>query len=165
MYKQLAVSLALLAGAAVAANGQTTADATVQANVTANLLIAVTGVTDFGTIGNSGETQTIVPSAPAAGSTAAMFTATGTPNASISTTWTDINLTDPVSGATMLFTPAVSFLTTNNQATSASITDGATGTLSSTGNGFFWLGGNLTVSPSQTPGSYSGIFTLTVTYN
>src|SRR5690242_7911317 len=165
MYKQLALTLACLAGTAAAARAQATADAPVTVAVQANLGLTETGTTDFGTLNNNAGSGTVDPIAPAAGTTTAMFTASGTPNANIRATWTSVSLRLSDNSASVSFTPKLSSSAANTQSGSTVTTSGSTVALNATGNAYFWLGGDVTLAANQKPGTYSGTFTLTVVYN
>lgn len=167
MYKQLALTLACLAGTAATARAQASANAPVTVAVQSTLALNETGTTDFGTVSNNAGTLTIDPAAPATGTTTAMFTATGTPGAHIGASWpSSVSLQTSDHTAFMSFTPKLSSASAStDQATSAALTNGGTVTLNGSGNAYFWLGGNVTVANNQKPASYSGTLTLTVTYN
>lgn len=159
----LAAFAAAIAAPAVAAPGDTdSATGTATATIVAPISIDhVAGASlAFGTItaGNGGTVTvaldgTVTDNGDDAvvltGSTTAAdaFNLSGDPSRAITVTVGGGDLTGP--GADMAFT------TTNN----------APAALSATGTGSFSVGGTLTVGDTQTPGSYSGTYTATATYN
>jgi hypothetical protein len=151
-----------LAVAAFAATGAqaATAPGTATANIVQALTIAETEQLDFATIVPSGAAATVQVNS--AGSrtcgggltcsgttTAGAFTATGTPNQSV-TISTDATAT-LTSGA-------------NNMSVSGIAPSAATGTLSAGGTLTFTVGGTLNVGASQAAGVYSGSYNVNVNY-
>ena len=138
---------------------------TINATVIQGLTLAVSGgPLNFGTI-VAGTT----PAAISAQSSTVTFTVTGNGGSSVTVTYSGVTLNGP-SGATLPFTPSVSgSASSGGQGSSTSVSSGSTITLSgstgSAGNYYLWLGGSLGSIPSnQTPGSYSGTFTMSVNY-
>lgn len=162
----MATFVVLLAAASVS-EAQTSANAnvTVTATVIQGLTIAVTGgPLDFGNI-VAGTT----PAPINAQSSSVLFTVTGNGSSQVTVTYSGVSLNGP-SGATLNFTPSVyGSSSQSGQSTSTEVTSGSTVNLSgatgSGGNYYLWLGGNLgSVPTSQTTGSYTGTFTVTVSY-
>jgi Domain of unknown function (DUF4402) len=97
------------------------------------------------------------------------FTLTGNGGSVIHVSYAAVTLSGP-SASTMTFTPNVTGdPSSSNQASATAVASGSTVTLSganySSQNYYFWLGGGVGSLPSnQTPGAYSGTFTLNVTY-
>ena len=98
-----------------------------------------------------------------------LFTVAGNGGSAVKVSYSNVTLNGP-SGATLTFTPNVygsSSLTA--QGASTSVSSGTTvnlrGSSGSEGDFYLWLGGNLSAVPAgQTTGSYSGTFTMTVSY-
>ncbi len=138
---------------------------TINASVIQALTLAVnTATLDLGTM-VAGTTPT--PVSPA--TSPIQFTLTGNGSSVITVTYSAVTLNGP-SSSTMTFTPNLTGdASTANQGTASSVTSSSTVTLSgsnySSQNYYFWLGGSVGSLPAaQTPGSYSGTFTLNVTY-
>lgn len=99
------------------------------------------------------------------------FTLTGNGNSLIHITFAAVTLNGP-SSSTLTFTPNLNGDPSSaNQASPSNlnIASGSTVTLSganySSSNYYFWLGGGVgSIGAGQTPGAYSGTFTLTVAY-
>ncbi len=166
--KKLMLAAAVILGTVTMSFAQSTDNTAVTLNATViqGLVLTVSGTLSFGTI-VAGTTPAAL-SAQTNGS-APMFTTTGNGSSVITVTYPATSTL--ISGAnTLTFTPSVyGAAVSTAQATSASVANSATVTLSGTtgsaGNYYFWLGGNLGTLPSaQAPGSYAGTFTLTVTY-
>ena len=132
------------------------------AAVSCNTTIAITEQTqmNFGTIGavNGGGTVTVSSSGSASGPAgffltgthaAGGFKVTGSKNCAIVISFTSGSLTGPGSG-----------MTVNNFTTNA----GASPTLNAQGTFSFNVGASLVVNASQTAGSYSGTYSVTVIY-
>ena len=138
----------------------------VSASVIQGITISATGSLAFGTV--------VAGTTPASlsantNSSAPKFTVTANGNTSLTVTFAaTLALTGP--GTNLTFTPTVVGSTnTNGQSSASSVTSGTTvttsGTSGSAGNYYFWLGGALASLPGgQTPGNYSGTFTLSVSY-
>ncbi|HUI30914.1 MAG TPA: DUF4402 domain-containing protein [Candidatus Acidoferrales bacterium] len=173
--KKLVIVAAIVIGTFEISFAQNNASASVplSASVIQGLSTAVTGQENFGTIvagttpGSLNAQSATVGSSPG---NIAMITLTGNGGQLIHVTY-DAN--DPLikAGATNItFTPSVyGSNSSSNQLSSTAVTSGGTVTLSGTsgsaGNYYFWLGGSLSTLPGgQTPGSYSGTWTVTVTY-
>lgn len=165
--KKLALTAAVLFGTVSMAFAQNTASSSVTINgeVIQGLTIAPTSSTlDLGVM-VAGTSPTAV--APNNG---IEFTVTGNQGSNITPTFsTSVELYSTADSLT--FTPT--FVGSSSSAypgTGSTVTSGtavqlSTGSAYTAGNYYFWLGGGVgSISPSQTPGSYSGTFTLSVTY-
>lgn len=163
--------LMLAAAIVIATAGMSFAQSSANTNVTVNaaviqgLTISATGTLDFGNI--------VAGTTPAAldaqtNGSAPMITVTGNGATPISVTFSTASLSGP--GTALTFTPSVyGDASSSNQATSSQVLNSGSVTLSGTsgsaGNYYFWLGGSLSAIPAaQTPGSYSGSWTITVNY-
>ncbi len=153
--------------AASTAYAQNTANTNVPvtATVIQGLTLTVSGgPLDFGNV-VAGST----PSSISAQSSSVLFTVSGNGGSSVSVTYSNVTLNGP-SGATLNFTPSVyGSSSSTGQSSSTSVGSGTSVSLSgSTGSGggyYLWLGGSLgSIPTSQTTGSYSGVFTMTVSY-
>lgn len=97
------------------------------------------------------------------------FTLTGNGTSVVTVQYSSVTLNGPAS-STLTFTPTIDGAASSaNQATAASVANNATVTLGgsnySAQSYYFWLGGSVgTVGAGQTPGAYTGTFTLTVHY-
>ncbi len=145
---------------------------TLAATVIQGLTVSVSGEDNFGTIVAGTTPSALNAQTGTVGSAAgniAQVTLTGNGAQTIHVTYdaTD-NLTK--SGASdITFTPSVYGYATNTQSSSAAVSSGGTVALSgasgSAGNFYFWIGGSLSALPAnQTPGAYSGTWTISVTY-
>ncbi len=165
--KELLLTTAIVLGAVGMSFAQNTANTSVNldATVIQGISISATGSLSFGTI--------IAGTTPAAlsaqtNASAPVFTVAGDGGKQFNVSFANATLTGP--GAAITFTPSVYGSSASaNQATSTSIVTGGMANLSgstgSTGNYYFWLGGSLSALPvNQTPGSYTGTWTLTVNY-
>lgn len=158
----------MLLGIAGLASAQSSTSQGVAINGTVIQAIQLTVNTATLSLGNmvAGTTPTPISAA----SSPIMFTLTGNGSSVVNVTFSSVLLSGP-SSSTITFTPAVvADSVSANQATAASISTGSTITLSggnySSANYYFWLGGSVGLLPSaQTPGAYSGTFTLQVAYN
>ncbi len=109
------------------------------------------------------------PAALSAATSPIQFTLTANGTSPVTVTFASVTMSGP-SKSSLNFTPAVTGdASSANQATAATVTSGQTITLGGTNfsatNYYFWLGGNVgTLPANQTPGNYTGTFTLTVTY-
>lgn len=109
------------------------------------------------------------PAAVDAHSGPVQFTLTGNGTSTVTVQYSAVTLNGP-SGATLTFTPTIDGdASSANQGTSASVANNSTvvlgGSNYSAQNYYFWLGGSLgAIGSSQTPGAYTGTFTLTVHY-
>lgn len=93
------------------------------------------------------------------------FEADGQTSTSITVTHSgSVNLTGP--GADIAFTPDFRGFNENTPASATAVTSGTTRTLdATTGKYYFWLGGSLAALPAtQTAGSYTATWTLSVAY-
>lgn len=137
----------------------------VTATVIQGLTLTVSGgPLDFGNVLVGSTPSSISPQ-----SSSVLFTVSGNGGSTVSVSYSNVTLNGP-SGATLNFTPSVygSSLSTG-QSTSTDVASGTTvnlsGTTGSGGNYYLWLGGSLgSVPAGQTTGSYSGVFTMTVSY-
>ncbi len=165
--KKLMLTIAMVLGTVGMSFAQNTANTSVNldATVIQGISISAIGSLSFGTI--------VAGTTPAAlsaqtNASAPEFTVAGDGGKLFTVTFANTTLSGP--GAAITFTPSVYGSSNSaNQATSASILTGGTanlsGTTGSTGNYYFWLGGALSALPvNQVPGTYTGSWTLTVTY-
>jgi uncharacterized membrane protein (Fun14 family) len=164
--KKLMLVAAMVLGFAGMSLAQSNAsgDATINANVQKGLTMSVSNATLD--LGNLVAGTTPAPVDPTTG-TVPTFTVTGDGGHVITVVNpATVTLNGPAS-ATMTFTTNLVGDNSNAQATAAAV--GASVTLSGTspaaGNYYFWLGGNVGLIPAaQTPGSYTGTYTLSVNY-
>lgn len=147
------------------AQNSASTNVTINATVIQGLTLAVSGgPLNFGTI-VAGTTAAAI----SAQSSTVLFTVTGNGGGSVTVTYSGVTLNGP-GGATLAFTPSVSgSASSGGQGSSTSVSSGSSITLSgstgSAGNYYLWLGGSLGSIPSnQTPGSYTGTFTMSVNY-
>jgi len=147
---------------------QNTASTGVQVNasVIQGITLAVSGTLNFNNA-VAGTTPNAINPNTATG--IPLYTATANGGSILTVSWsTPLSLTGP--GTALSYTPSlVGSQSSGSQSTASSVTNGGTVTISgssgSAGNYYFWVGGSLAAIPSgQTPGSYSGTFTLTVHY-
>lgn len=142
---------------------------TVTADIVAPVAVGVSGGSDnSGTInfglsldGTSGAVD------PNTSPSAGLFTITGGSGSlmNISFTSPTVTLTDSSGTNTLTFTPTVVGDTlSTDQSTAAAMTSGGHVTVSSKGSYYIWLGGNVTIPSGQAAGTYTGIFSLTVSY-
>ena len=166
--KKLMLVAAMVLGTTAISFAQSSANKNVNvtATVIQGLTLAATGTLGFGTV-VAGTTPAAL-SAQTNGS-APMFTATGDGGHVLTVTYlATASLTGP--GTALTFTPSVyGDASSGNQSGSTPVASGSivhlTGSTGSAGNYYFWLGGALSAIPSsQTPGAYSGTFTLNVSY-
>ncbi len=133
---------------------------TVTATLLGNISISATGALDFGLV----VAGTTPPSLSALAGGAPQFIATGVRNNRSIVTFSSTSTLNDGYGNTLTFTPSLYGSATNSQAGSQPITSGTTlspGRRNT--NYYFWLGGSLAPVPTgQPPGSYSGVFILTV---
>lgn len=160
------VTLLILAAvpSAVAQNSATT-DVALNATVVQGLTLVVSGgPLSFGSV-VAGTT----PAAVDAQSSSVLFTVTGNGGSQVKVDYSDVIMNGP-SGATITFTPSVFGSSSSlNQSTSTDVPSGSSVNLSgasgSEGSYYLWLGGALgSIPAAQTTGSYSGTFTMTVSY-
>jgi hypothetical protein len=170
MNKLLLAGAALLSLPAVVGAQPT---APVQVTVMGQVQLTRTGITDFGTVGTRGETYVINPAAPTGAQQTALFTATGAPLATIAVSWDptlDLCHETAGCGTKLVFSPNLAATTSQcsscgpRQDFSITIPSGGSAQLDQWGLHFFFLGGSVTVNASQTPGLYSGMFTLIAEY-
>lgn len=165
--KKLMLTIAMVLGTFGMSFAQNTANqnVTINAAVIQGLTLSVsTGTLNLGTL-VAGTT----PSPVSAKTSPIQFTLTGNGASSVTVTYANVTLNGP-SSSMMTFTPDFTGDPTSaNQGSAASVSSGSTVTLSGSnygaGNYYFWLGGNVgTIPAAQTPGAYTGTFTLNVTY-
>ncbi len=165
--KKLMLAAAIVAATAGMSFAQSNANTnvTVEAAVIQGLTISATGNLNFGTI--------VAGTTPAAldaqtNSSAPLISVTGNGGSQITVTFGTASLTGP--GSAITFTPSVYGANSSaNQSSSSEVLNNGTvnlsGTSGSPGNFYFWLGGSLSAIPqAQTPGNYSGNWTITVNY-
>ncbi len=145
---------------------QTNQDIPVSATVIQGLSLMSTGTLDFGLI----VAGTTPPSLSAQSGTAPEMTAAGSGGRRVTVTYSSTATLNDSYGNTLTFTPSLyGASASTDQAGAAAILSGQTVRLSGnrrvTGYYYFWLGGSLNPPPSgQPPGTYTGTFTLTVSY-
>ncbi len=158
----------MLLGIAGVASAQSSANQTVTINGTVIQAITLSVSTSTLSLGNM--VAGTPPPSISATTSPVMFTLTGNGSSVVSVTFSPVTLSGP-SSSSLTFTPTVvGDSVSANQASASPISTGATVTLSgsnySSANYYFWLGGSVASLPSaQTPGAYTGTFTLQVTYN
>lgn len=165
--KKLVLVAAMLVATAGMSFAQSSAntDVTVNAAVIQGLTISASGALDFGNI-VAGTTPTALD-AQTNGS-APEITVTGNGNTAITVTFSTATLSGP--GSDITFTPSVygAALSTSQSSSTQVLNNGSVtlnGTSGSAGNYYFWLGGSLSAVPAgQTPGTYTGHWTITVNY-
>jgi hypothetical protein len=158
-----AVALALLP-VVVHAQG---AAVQVGVNIHGAATLTRTGQTWFGTVaGNGARTVTVDPRSPGLDQSVAFFTAHGGANADIVVTFdATTDLCQEVSSCAekIVFTPHVvadgCFCGAQED-----ITSGTTVTLNASGQYYLWLGGRIQVSANQSPGAYTGLFSMRVVH-
>jgi Domain of unknown function (DUF4402) len=126
------------------------------------LKITSYGDASFGTTYAGVDSVILNPGSPASGQTAGTFVVNGEPNHAINVSFTS---TSPaVTGAAVTFAPSLVGFTSNSQTSATSV--GTSVPLdASTGDYYFWVGGTLRgITASAVSGSYSGTFTLTISY-
>ncbi|HUI29612.1 MAG TPA: DUF4402 domain-containing protein [Candidatus Acidoferrales bacterium] len=160
MKKFLAIAVLLTAFAA----SESFAQATAVVNLTVNNAISLTKTRDisFGIVPQGVTTVTINP-VTGAGATGT-FTLGASASTQMNVSWSSTDLAS--GGNTIGFAGAgtASGNTVNVQGTSLPLTNPGIFTTSGTGAYFFWAGGTATLTPTQATGSYTGTYTLTVTY-
>ncbi len=141
------------------------------ATVIEGLSTAISGADNFGTIVAGTTPGSLNAQTATVGSSTgniAQITLTGNGSQLIHITFGTTTLTG--TGTAITFTPSVYGASSSSaQGTSTQVATNGTVNLSgasgSTGNYYFWIGGSLSALPvNQTPGSYSGTWTLSVTY-
>jgi hypothetical protein len=141
------------------------------ATVIQGLSTTVSGEANFGTIVAGTTPNSLNAQSGTVGTNPgniALVTVTGNGGQQITITFSATTLTGP--GTALTFTPSVyGANSAAAQATSAQVSTNGTanlsGTTGSAGNYYFWVGGSLSALPqAQTPGSYSGTWTMSVTY-
>lgn len=165
--KKLMLTIAMVLGTVGMSFAQNSANTnvTINASVIQGLQISASGALNFGNI--------VAGTTPASlnaqtNTSAPLITVTGNGSSQITVTYSTAALAGP--GADITFTPSVygSGLS-SSQATSTQVNNNSqvnlNGTSGSAGNYYFWLGGSLSAIPAaQTPGSYTGQWTITVNY-
>ena len=141
---------------------------TLAATVIKGLSTGISGQDNFGTIVAGTTPSSLNAQSGTVGSGSgniSLITITGNNGTLIHITFdaTDL-LTGP--GTSITYTPSVyGASSSSSQSTSSQVLNNATVNLSATGNYYFWIGGSLSALPAaQTPGTYSGTWTLTVNY-
>ncbi len=150
------------AGMSFAQSSTANASVTVNTNVVSSISCSNTHNLDLGTV-VQGATASVAPTSANAGA----FTVTGTLNSSVS--YVFAAPADLTSGAnTLTFTPDIPVYNTSNSQTGTNPFGAVAGGIMSLGAGvtsvYIWVGGSVTPSATQAVGSYSGSYTLTVTY-
>lgn len=143
------------------AQSSASATAPVTATIQQGLTITLASGTkiDFGTIATTGAQQT--PSVtPASG---ANFVVTGQASTPVTVTYSNVSLTDGGSN-TMDFTPNVEYTSGSTYSSGTAIASNSSCNLSSGGDVYLWVGGQLTVAANQAAGAYTGTFQVTVAY-
>lgn len=141
------------------------------ATVIQGLSTTISGQENFGTIVAGTTPSALNAQTATVGSNPgniALVTVTGNGGKQITVTFSTTTLTGP--GTAITFTPSVYGSTSSsNQSSSSAVLNNGTvnlsGSTGSPGNFYFWIGGGLSALPqAQTPGNYSGTWTLSVTY-
>jgi hypothetical protein len=140
------------------------ASATAQVTLAVNVAPALTKNRDmsFGTVNQGVTSATVNPVTD--GNKAAMFTLSASANTPVTVTYTTTDLT---SGPNVISFNSGGVLSGNNvnvQASSTSVPTNSTVTTNGTGYYYFWAGGTATLAINQPAGTYSGSFTLQVSY-
>ncbi len=161
----IGVMLFAVAGPSFAQSSASTS-VPLSATVIQGLSLTVSGALSFGAI-VAGATP--APSLSAQTNPGApLITIAGNGSQAVTVTFSTATLTGP--GTSLTFTPSVyGSNSSSNQSGSTQVTSGGAVTLSGTsgsqGNYYLWLGGSLNAIPTnQTPGSYSGTWTISVNY-
>ncbi len=158
----------MLLGIAGVASAQSLANQGVTINGT--VIQAITLTVSSSTLNLGNMVAGTIPTPISAASSPIMFTLTGNGSSVVSVIFSSVTLSGP-SSSTITFTPTVvADSLSTNQGSAPSMSSGSTVTLSgsnySSANYYFWLGGSVGTLPNtQTPGAYSGTFTLQVAYN
>ncbi len=158
----------MLLGIAGVASAQSLANQGVTINGT--VIQAITLTVSSSTLNLGNMVAGTIPTPISAASSPIMFTLTGNGSSVVSVIFSSVTLSGP-SSSTITFTPTVvADSLSTNQGSAPSMSSGNTVTLSgsnySSANYYFWLGGSVGTLPNtQTPGAYSGTFTLQVAYN
>jgi len=153
------VVLLMMVSASVFAQGTAASDATVTADVLANLTISGSTTLDFGNVAATSDPY-VDPKGAAhvdvAGPTVGTFTIAGAPSASITVNFdATATLTDATDGSeSMTFTPDLKGHATT-QGSATTIADGGTVSLDGSGGFLMWLGGDLGNLSGQEANAYS----------
>lgn len=145
---------------------ETNQDISQSATVIQGLTLMSTGALDFGFI----VAGTTPPSQSAQSGTAPEITAAGSGGKHVTVSYSPTTTLNDSRGNTLTFTPSLFGTSTPmDQAGATAVSSGQrvrlSGNRQETGYYYFWLGGSLGPVPSsQPPGTYSGTFTLTVSY-
>ncbi len=157
----LTVLVALMMITGAFAQGTAASDATVTADVLANLTLSGSTTLDFGNVAST-STPIVDPTGAShtdvAAATAGSFTIGGQASSSITVNFDASSiLTDVTTGLVeMTFTPDLNGNTANSQAgATADITSGSTVSLSAGGAYYLWLGGDLGSLSGKTADAYS----------
>ena len=164
-----AIIIAGFAGSAFAQEFDKSADATATAQILQQLDIEKNEDIDFGTI-LDGTTATLDPRN--GGSivnfdevfNVGKFTISG-PNGQNIIINFDETVTLEGLGDDLTLNTDVIFNDEDDDAEAADLNTGGSATLSGSGSGFVWVGGNITVPGGQTAGEYAGTFNISVEYN
>ncbi len=152
---------------ACAAQAQVAADASASVTIVGGLSITTVSNISFGTVTAGDGTITVDPTtAPTGTASVGQFLVSGTRRTDIAATYPNtIVLTEPDGSNTLTYTTSVVTEDNNDASTASAYISGSTVQLDNDGNRYFWVGGDVTVGPSTAGGTYTGIFTLTVSYN
>ena len=163
----LAVALGLLVLFLVNAANAQSSNVAVTASVVAPVSTTLSGGSDgAGTLNFSlvldGSTGTVNPNTS---SSAGLFTIGGGAGMLMNLSFTtSVTLSDSTY-TPLTFTPQVVGDTlSSNQSTAPALSSGGKITISSTGSYYIWLGGSVVVPSGQAGGTYTGTFSLTVSY-
>lgn len=165
--RTIRIAVAVMALVAVPALASAQGSASANMTVSATIIKALTltkvsaGNLDFGTVAAGTS-----PSIAANGTSAIKFQANGQANTSITVTFAAATLTRGGGTETVTFTPSVTSFDSDVQASGVGVATGNTASLNATtGDRFFWVGGNLGAIPAgQVAGTYTGTWTLSVAY-
>jgi len=171
--KQLIVMAALVLAIGETSFAQSNASQNVPlaATVVQGLATSISGQENFGTIVAGTTPASLNAQSATVGSSTgniALITVTGNGGQQITSTFSTTTLTGP--GTAITFTPSVYGANSSAaQGTSTQVLNNGTvhlsGSTGSPGNYYFWIGGGLSALPvAQTPGNYTGTWTLSVTY-
>jgi len=166
-----AAALVLAIGEMSFAQSNASQNVPLAATVVQGLSTSISGQENFGTIVAGTTPNSLNARTATVGSSSgniALITVTGNGGQQITSTFSTTTLTGP--GTAITYTPSVYGANSSSaQGTSTQVLNNGTvnlsGSTGSAGNYYFWIGGSLSALPvGQTPGSYSGTWTLSVTY-
>ena len=157
----LAFGVLLVAPAAASAQSSDTETANVTVTVIKGLTLTRNSHIDFGAVAVN-STKTLAPNAGTAGT----FVADGQENAVITVTFSVTTQPKASDGTTTLtFTPTVHHSATSTYSATAVATGGTVTLDGTSGDRYFWVGGDLTVpSTAPTGAATAGVFSMTVAY-